>query len=58
MMFSFGNSLDDLAKIKMEQAMDKNVSSKPGRQRPRNPQKKQTLERWQKERGGTKIGTI
>lgn len=38
-MFSFGNSLDDLAKIKMEQAMDKNVNSKPGRQRPRNPQK-------------------
>ena len=40
MMFSFGNSLDDLAKIKMEQAMDKNVSSKLGRQRPLHPQKK------------------
>ena len=57
-MFIFGNSLDDLAKIKIKQAMDKNVSSKLGRQRPRHPQKKQTIERWQKERGGTKIGTI
>ena len=31
---------------------------KPGRQRPRNPQEKEVLLRWEKERGGKKIGTI
>ena len=31
---------------------------KPGRQRQRNPQEKEVLLRWEKERGGKKIGTI
>ena len=31
---------------------------KPGRQRPRNPQEKEVLLQWKKERGGKKIGTL
>jgi len=31
---------------------------KPGRQRPRNPEEKEVLLRWEEERGGKKIGTI
>lgn len=31
---------------------------KPGRQLPRNPEEKEVLLRWEKERGGKKIGTI
>ena len=31
---------------------------KPGSQRPRNPQEKEVLLRWEMERGGKKVGTI
>lgn len=34
------------------------VGATPGRKRPRNPQKRETLLRWQEERGGKKIGEI
>lgn len=50
--------LDALFIKSLEAKFEDNYDLKPGRQRPRNPQERETLLRWERERGGKKIGTI
>lgn len=40
------------------QKINSKVKATKGRKRPRNPQERETLLRWERERGGIKIGEI
>lgn len=42
----------------LDQLLTNKVSASPKRKRPRNPLEKRTLEQWEKERDGEKIGEI
>lgn len=50
--------LDKSVYKKMAETFSEEFKATPGRKRPRNPQEKETLLRWQEKRGGTKIGEI
>ena len=51
-------NLQYIATKKVEKDMNRRYPGKDGRQRSRNEFEKETLKRWEKERGGIKIGTI
>lgn len=48
--------------VRESEILDKRIGNRvkatAGRKKPRNPNERETLLRWQKERGGTKIGDI
>lgn len=43
---------------RLDKVIGKKVVATPGRKLPRNPREKEALERWERKRGGKKIGTI
>lgn len=53
-----GINLNKPVYTQMAKKLAREFGATPGRKRPRNPQERETLLRWERERGGKKIGEI
>lgn len=53
-----GINLSNQVYVDLAAKLAKDFGATPGRKRPRNLRERETLLRWEKERGGKRIGTI